>query len=124
MEGIEKNPAKAYSTISQLPSEAGRKNILEKNIENLKIGHINARSVGKNAHNIEALILNDKIHILSISETWLKSEISATLDDLVPQGYKILMRNRPGRKNGGGVAIIHKELIHCKKIGWSITVLF
>ena len=72
--------------------------ILQFNVDSL-LGHI---------HLVKAQISTHFYHIISVSETWLHSQIS---DDLIQLDDYLLIRNDREGKRGGGVACyVHKSL--------------
>ena len=82
----------------------------------LRIGHINIRSLTSKIDDIMILLGNHQIDLLCLSETWLKSQV---LDKFLPfPGYRILRRDREGRR-GGGVAILHREEMQVKQLSMS-----
>lgn len=56
---------------------------------------------------LEYMLVNYDPDVVTITETWLRSEIQD--NEIIPPGYKIVRRDRQSR--GGGVAIIVKENI-------------
>lgn len=51
-------------------------------------------------------------HLLIITETWLRTDVSD--DEITPQGYRIYRKDRSSR--GGGVAIIFKETLQVERL--------
>ena len=74
---------------------------------------INARSVGNKAPNNIEFITENNLDILVITETWLFSEEIAKLKAITPGGYESYSAPRDAR-NGGGVAIICRNVLKCK----------
>ena len=76
----------------------------------LQLGLLNARSVRNKSLSIADLIIDRKLDILAITETWLKGDITdnVIVGELVPSGYSILSVPRTDRV-GGGVALIFRE---------------
>lgn len=81
----------------------------------IKIMHLNSRSLKKKVPEIQDYIATNNIDICSINETWLRSG-----DKIKIPGFQILRRDRPcepGQKvNGGGVAIIIRDSIAIQEI--------
>ena len=88
---------------------SGRDKIKEQ-LEKLKIAHINSRSLLSCFEEIK-IILDNKIDILCISETWLEPNIP---DRLVKIDGYTLFRNDGGR--GGGTCIYVKDCLKGAKI--------
>ena len=53
-------------------------------------------------------ILENDLDILSITETWLKSDDSFSVSNIIPPGFSILSCPRLC-KRGGGVAVVIKK---------------
>jgi len=82
--------------------------------QSLLAGYLNARSVKNKSTDISDFICDNKLDMCAISETWLRESDAIVRGDITPAGYKLLHANRVG-KRGGGVAILHKESLPCKK---------
>ena len=67
--------------------------------------HINAQNVVALFDEIHSIFSNLNLHILAISESWLKPPLSSPLVEL--DGY-ILLRNNRLDKRGGGVAMYNR----------------
>ena len=75
---------------------------------------INCRSVKNKTLAIYDFIISNDLDMLVITETWLGSKVDKVcLSELVPDGYKISHVPRLKRE-GGGVAILHKTSIKIK----------
>ena len=59
--------------------------------------HINCRNVVRNFNPICALLINSRISILAVTETWLSDMANYTAGDIVITGYKFINRCRQGR---------------------------
>ena len=66
---------------------------------------MNARSVCNKADAIRDLIVENSVHILCISETWLSKSDSPVIADLLPDTHN-LFHNPRAEGRGGGVAVI------------------
>jgi exonuclease III len=90
--------------------------ITERAKDKMCIGYLNARSVSKKACEIADFICDKCLDVCSISETWLGkgSQYDIVCGELTPMGYKLehVPRNT-GR--GGGVAVLYKTSVKCKK---------
>ena len=77
----------------------------------LQLGLLNARSVRNKSLSTADLIIDRKLDILAITETWLKGDITdnVIVGELVPSGYSILSVPRTDRV-GGGVALIFRKI--------------
>ena len=64
--------------------------------------HINCRSLVKNFNHICALLINSRISVLAVTETWISDMAIYTAGDVVIPGYKFINQCRQG-KHGGGV---------------------
>lgn len=72
-------------------------------MNNLRLGHVNIRSLYPSFNEFKDILNNEKFSILGITETWLTPLISSTV--LGVDGYKLIRNDRTGR--GGGVAIYY-----------------
>lgn len=74
----------------------------------LVIGHINVQSLEPHFTDISSILTKKKIHILAMSETWLKTKHSSSC--LRVDHYQLVRHDRSG-KGGGGVALyIHDSI--------------
>ena len=79
----------------------------------INIGHLNVRSLSSKLDEVLMLLRDQKLDILCLSETWLTAQV---LDKFLSfPGYKIIRRDREGRR-GGGVAILHRAEITAKPL--------
>ena len=76
----------------------------------LKVIHLNARSIPKNKHLIEAQ--SNEYDIITCSETWFNATHQSQDTDLV-NFHSPVRLDRPGQA-GGGVAIYAKSHLYCK----------
>ena len=74
---------------------------------------MNARSVSNKALRISEYIIDNKVDILAVTETWLKQGDGSTIDDICPPSYRFLGIPRPTSKGhrGGGVGIVIRSNI-------------
>nr|DBA11553.1 TPA_asm: ORF13 [Malaco herpesvirus 2] len=79
----------------------------------IRVGLLNAQSicnkVDNKAKSIHALIVDEKLHIMAITETWLSANDHKNTDiikKLQPRKYSTVHVPRPGNKRGGGVLIV------------------
>lgn len=77
--------------------------------ECLKAGFVNARSAIKHTTELYDLLTDTKIHFLGISETWFIAGYKTILDELLPQNYKIITKNRENRRGARGVSFMTKD---------------
>ena len=61
--------------------------------------------------------------MLAITESWLKGtdKDKAVISELIPPGFKLHHVARP-KKRGGGVAVIYRSSIGCKKLEVSVKM--
>ena len=71
----------------------------------VKFSLLNAQSARNKANILNEYIVNDKINIAAITETWFTPDDEQLSNDLTPKGYDIFHATRDGRR-GGGVALI------------------
>ena len=108
------------SKLSKTCSPVKYEIVKEKRNETL-IVHLNCRSLLKKKEELEYVINELKPTIICLSETWFDSSVSK--NDYVPEGYNILRHDRTdnykqkyGKNNGGGIAIIYRNTIKIQKI--------
>lgn len=68
----------------------------------MRLLNINAQSIVNKTVELESILLTYAPHITVLTETWLSDNHSD--EDIVPENYKIIRRDRPYR--GGGVAVV------------------
>lgn len=74
-------------------------------IKNLKIGHLNARSLFTGFHELVNLIEENDFHVMCISETWLNENIPNNVIDI--PNYSLFRKDRLSRGGGVGIYIRH-----------------
>ena len=72
----------------------------------LKIGQLNVRSLTAHLDEVNQLLQTERLDLLCLGETWLTDAVDSCM--LVLPGYVISRQDRPTKKTGGGVAIIHR----------------
>ena len=76
---------------------------------------LNARSVNNKSEAVVDFILEHKLDVLCVTETWLQVSDSFTANSVTPNGFSILNNPRLN-KRGGGVATIIKNDLCCKRL--------
>ena len=76
-------------------------------LRGLKLIHQNIRSLGGKIDHLRLLVreLKSEIHLLTLSETWLKEDVGNGECDI--PGYRLYRKDRKG--NHGGVAVYARE---------------
>ena len=87
---------------------------------NLKIAHINARSLPKHIDEVKRLLLATDFDILAISETFIKTATPKHLFKI--GGYKFFHKDRIA-KNGGGIGLFVRDQIKVKLINLPQVIL-
>lgn len=77
-----------------------------KNYKGLQIVQLNVRSLQQKAKFIEQDLINSRIGVMCITETWLNENTPSTLVNM--DGYK-LIRNDRHRCRGGGYLCVHQR---------------
>src|SRR3977135_3577858 len=80
----------------------------------LKYGLLNARSVNNKTEAVVDFILEHKLYVLCVTETWLQVSDSFTANSVTPNGFSIFSNPRLNRRGGGVAAIIQNDLC-CKR---------
>lgn len=83
---------------------------------NLLVAHVNAQSLSAHFLGIQSIILQNDIHLMALSESWLKTKDSSG-SFLIPN-YNLLHNDRSG-EGGGGVALYVHESIKSRVVGYS-----
>ncbi len=85
------------------------------NIKNIKIAHLNTRSLKNRAHYIQVknLIIESDFDIFTISETWLNESVHDS--EIAIPGYILYRLDRQARI-GGGVCVFVKEFYKIKPL--------
>lgn len=90
----------------------------------LHVTCLNVRSVKNKTLAISDYIVSEDIDVLALTETWLGSDVDATvISELLPSGYEFDHIPRTGR-NGGGVGVIYRAGIHVNVIDSSKSAAF
>ncbi len=76
---------------------------------------LNARSVNNKSEAVVDFILEHKLDVLCVTETWLQVSDSFTANSVTPNGFSIFSNPRLN-KRGGGVAAIIKNDLCCKRL--------
>lgn len=79
---------------------------------NIKIGHLNVRSLYTGFNELIDIINNNKLDILALSETWLSED--TPLDAFSIPGFNLYRKDRLTR--GGGVAVYIRDSINAELI--------
>lgn len=97
--------------------------LLQRSDDSLLILHYNCRSSTNKEAEIYNICQELDPAILCLTETWLDESTKQT--SYVPDGYKIIRQDRSesfkqkfGKNNGGGIAIIHKEELKIQKLNF------
>ena len=79
----------------------------------LNVKYMNAHSVNNKSEEISQLIIDGKIDLLLVTETWIQgNEEDFVTRSLTPVGYNLIHVPKDksrGKKRGGGVGIIHRS---------------
>lgn len=77
--------------------------------KSLQFGNVNARSLKNKTEVFTDHVINGKLDICLVTETWIKNDDSVTLAALSPQGYMFRNVPRHSERTGGGTGIILRE---------------
>ena len=81
----------------------------------LKFGTVNAMSLNNKSLNILETVLDHKLDILLITETWINDEKSDVLRDLNSNGYTFKNFPREDCK-GGGIGLLFNNHLHINNL--------
>ena len=85
----------------------------------LCLAHVNAWSIRNKIGPFQHYLLDEKIDLCAITETWLKPDDVVHPDEIVPPGYDILSKLRCDGRQGGGVALAYKLSIKVNNITYT-----
>ena len=89
--GVEQNPGPSATQASSF----------------LRLGVLNIRSVVRKGAAVRDVIVDSRLDLLVLTETWLKStDHQAVTKDMLPPDYEVSHYFRPA--DGGGVAVVHR----------------
>ena len=105
---------------SKIPRIIDYRNILTVQLNNTKTKSmsvslihcalINCRSVINKSTDLQVELVQNKIDICSLTETWIKEDDTTAEFQICPPGYKAISVPR-SNKQGGGIAIVYKDFI-------------
>ena len=70
---------------------------------------INTRSICNKINQFQHYLLEKRIDVYAVTETWLKEDDEYGLCEIPPLGFKIISKPRCDGRQGGGIALIYKE---------------
>ena len=84
----------------------------------LRLATLNIRSVAKKDAAVRDVIVDNRLDLLVLTETWLKStDHHAVTKDMLPQDYEVFHYFRP--TDEGGVDVIHRNGLLVSSISMS-----
>ena len=108
---------RSLNLLKRQPTRRGKRRCKSRPLTSL--GLVNACSVNKRHEAVSAHLLNFKLDLLAITETWQTSNDDSGLKLACPDGYSFIHTPRSGSV-GGGVALIFKSTVAVQ----SVPVLF
>ena len=87
---------------------------LSKNSNNIKFMTLNCRSIRKKTSELKAILIDSKIDIVLLQETWLSTGDSSIHMEFKEIGYKVSKLERISKKGGGLATLINSS--KCSKI--------
>ena len=72
------------------------------------VAHVNAQSLISHAVYLNYVFSSQKIHVISVSETWFKPSLSSDLASL--PGYNLYRNDRIGKGGGGVACYVRKDI--------------
>ena len=80
----------------------------------MRFAIVNARSVNNKTAILVDHILEEKIDICVVTETWLKDVDSVSIVALSPPGYYFKHFSRKSDRKGGGTGVLYNEIVKIK----------
>lgn len=84
--------------------------MFDNKLKSIKIGHLNARSLGTGFDFFTGVVLSSSFDIMCVSETWLNDNLPS--DYFSIPNYRVFRHDRHTR--GGGVCIYARDIFDCK----------
>ena len=98
----------------------GPVNTVNNNLQNRRLisaSLLNARSLRNKSSDIYDYIVDSKLDLCAITETWLNVNDDAVRNEVCPSNYILLDQPRAGHRRGGGTAFMYREsLFQVKKV--------
>ena len=95
-------------------------NTVNNNLQNRRLisaSLLNARSLRNKSSDIYDYIVDSKLDLCAITETWLNVNDDAVRNEVCPGNYILLDQPRAGHRRGGGTAFMYREsLFQVKKL--------
>jgi hypothetical protein len=106
--------------LKRQPTRRGKRRCKSRPLTSL--GLVNACSVNKRHEAVSAHLLNFKLDLLAITETWQTSNDDSGLKLACPDGYSFIHTPRSGSV-GGGVALIFKSTVAVQSVPVYLSLL-
>ena len=100
-ESLDHQELKSFADSSRLMTLKGN---------HLRFGMLNARSLRNKSTEFQDYVLEHKLDIVCVCETWLTPDDDATVADLVPTGFTFKHQPRANRRGGGVGFLFRNEL--------------
>ena len=89
----------------------------------LKLGVFNVHSAVHKASLLHDVVVEQRIDLLVITETWMKAtQPAAVTQDIAPAGFQVQHRFREDDINGGGVALVYADFLQASKMPKTSTI--
>lgn len=85
---------------------------------NMKIAHINIRSIFTGFNDFSRIVLEEDFDILAVSETWLSDDVDVNL--VAIPGYHFL--HKPRATRGGGIGVYYKQSYSSQEINFEFDI--
>ena len=100
--------------------KSGSENTATSNLQNRKLisaSLLNARSLRNKSSDIYDYIVDSKLDLCAMTETWLYLNDDVVRNEVCPTDYKLLDHPRTGPRRGGGAALLYRDsLFQVKKL--------
>ena len=89
-------------------------------LKQVKLAHINARSIGNKIQPFQEYITKRKVDLCAVRETRVKGDDTCLPKEIPAPGYKILTTPRASNRPGGGVPLVYKNSFKVNAIAYNL----
>ena len=93
-----------------MPNIAYNTHAITQKSESMRLGLFNVQSINNKALFLKDLFVDQKLELMALTETWIKSDSLKSIGELCPRGYGFFHVPRSGRQGGGVGLVCSKSL--------------